>query len=77
MVLLFSWLLGLSALRQGKAIRLSSCNVTRIGSILSEEHVASPTFFTLKQIELKIANDLKNKETVLGQDNWKKACSCY
>lgn len=37
---------------------------------MHEENVASPSFFTLKQIELKIANDLKNKETVLGQDNW-------
>ena len=33
-MLLFSWLLGLSALRQGKAIRLASCVVTRTGGIL-------------------------------------------
>ena len=47
-MLLFSRLLGLSALRLGKAIRLASCIVTRTGSILTEEGVASPFFFPLK-----------------------------
>jgi len=67
-MLLFSWLLDLSALRQGKAISLASCNVTRSGDIITEEYKASPSSFPPKRIEFKIASDLKYSVTVLEQD---------
>jgi len=62
-MLLFSWLLDLSALRQGKAISLAPCIVTCVtctGGILTEEHIASPVLFSA---------NLNYNVTVLDQED--------